>query len=660
MIFNRNTEVMDIETIKSLYTYIGLNIDTKKLNTFIICKYQNDLIPLVNHLKSLKGQIGYNNLSFDGQVIEYILLNYKKWIDLDGLKVANIIYEYAQICIEKSNKGEWMDYPEWKLSIKQLDLFKIWHFNNKAKMTSLKWVEYSMDFHNIEEMSIEHNNEDVTWDEVQSILGYNENDVRATYEFYLFTIGQTDHPLYKGIDRIQLRKDLITEFKMSCINYNDVKIGDEIAKLVYCDLSKIDKKNLSKKGTFRDKIAVKDCIQIPIEFESQQLKDFYNRFTLQIFNPIKLKENKGETFNFKGLDITFGFGGIHSIDKPRHIKSNNEYYITDKDCTGMYPRTIIEQQLFPEHLGVNWCKGCEYVYNKRANEYKPLIKKGDKKAQSFSEAFKYSANGGFFGKSNESTSWQYDPLVTFRITIFNQFALLKLAEMLLLNNIQVISLNTDGCVSYVKYTQKDLYEDLCKQWEKLSRHTLEETLYSDLIQTSVNDYIAIKTNGELKAKGDFVTDFEIHKNKSAKIIPIALQNYYSKGIPIKETILNHTNIFDFCLGVKSIGTNRLIHLEPIKGNEIKLQKVNRYYISTNGWYLLKRLDALKTKRVSKQLDIFGNENDGTRESEVEATWLTTIYNRHVEKKITDYDINYKFYIEKAEKIIKSISENENK
>lgn len=59
----------------------------------------------------------------------------------------------------------------------------------------------------------------------------------------------------------------------------------------------------------------------------------------------------------------------------------------------MYPRTIIEQKLFPQHLGPNWYKGCKYIYDKRANEYKPIAKK-DKKAQSFSEAFKLANNGG--------------------------------------------------------------------------------------------------------------------------------------------------------------------------------------------------------------------------------------------------------------------------
>ena len=32
-----------------------------------------------------------------------------------------------------------------------------------------------------------------------------------------------------------------------------------------------------------------------------------------------------------------------------------------------------------------------------------------------------------------------------------------------------------------------------------------------------------------------------------------MSNYFIKGIPIKESIRNHDNIYDFCAGVRGIG-----------------------------------------------------------------------------------------------------------
>lgn len=233
-----------------------------------------------------------------------------------------------------------------------------------------------------------------------------------------------------------------------------------------------------------------------------------------------------------------------------------------------------------------------------------------------------------------------------------------LIESLELAGIHVVSANTDGIISLFDEDKNDLYYQICKEWEiKVGNSELGKLEYVDyniLVQSSVNDYLAISVDGKVKKKGDFVTDFEIHKNKSARVVPLALEAYYLYGIKPDEFIKNHNNIFNFCLGVKSIGTNRLIHLEPIKGTEIKLQKINRYYVSNNGWHLLKRLKPLENKKFNKQFDIFGNVNDGHRESEIEAGYLSTIFNKYIKKDMNDYNINYNYYINRVNKIINTI------
>ena len=323
---------MDIETLHSLFTYTGLNInDPKQLSTFMICKYQNDLKPLVNHLKCVKRQIGYNNLAFDGQVIEYILRNWQDWLDFNGHEVADIIYRYAQHCIDNSNNGGWGDYPEWKLTIPQLDLFKVWHFDNKAKMTSLKWIEFAIDFHNIEEMSIDHWVEDISEQGIKDVLGYNENDVRATYEFYLITIGQTNLPLYKGIDRLELRRNIKKEFKIPCTNYNDVKIGDELNKLGYIQKSGRDKRDLKPTSVKLD-FTFGDCLPSYIHFKTDKFNNFLN-----LIKNVKVKLDKSNDdkqvfpFEYNGTIYTIMKGGIHSVDKPRIIVPNDDELLVDAD-----------------------------------------------------------------------------------------------------------------------------------------------------------------------------------------------------------------------------------------------------------------------------------------------------------------------------------------
>ena len=70
----------------------------------------------------------------------------------------------------------------------------------------------------------------MTSEEIKLTKDYCRNDVMATFEFYKITTGNTEHPLYKGNNQIDLRQDIFEEFGIPCLNYSDSKIGDEMIK----------------------------------------------------------------------------------------------------------------------------------------------------------------------------------------------------------------------------------------------------------------------------------------------------------------------------------------------------------------------------------------------------------------------------------------------
>jgi hypothetical protein len=217
---------------------------------------------------------------------------------------------------------------------------------------------------------------------------------------------------------------------------------------------------------------------------------------------------------------------------------------------------------------------------------------------------------------------------------------------------EVIMKNTDGAEFLVKKTDKDRYFQVCKEWEKETQFELEHCKYKKIIGKDINNYIAIYDNGSTKCKGFF--EFEnlpVYKNKSKLIIPKAVYNYFINNIPIEETIYSTTNIFDFCAGEKGKGDNTYFVIDKKTGIETQQQKTNRYYVSTNGNFFVKRMPALDYKTPMMQIDIFGGIDDGTRESQVEAGSLTTIYNKHCAQDITEYNLDYNYYIKEANKII---------
>lgn len=646
---NQNIEVYDIECTKNLFMYCGIDIKTQERQMFIIHESRNHLVEnfpwsMCEYWKTLYGQIGFNNLDYDSQIIQFIINNEQKLNKLSAKDCTAQIYKFSQKVISKSEFA-FNEYPEWGLSIQQMDLYKIWHFNNAAKSTSLKWIEFMLNWDNIQELPFKHD-QDVNAEQVKLIEEYCWNDVLVTYELYKITKGDTNLSLYKGIDKIQLRKDIQQEFGIKCINYNDVKIGDELNKYNYCLITGIDKKELPKPDRVLPSLKYKDCFPEYIKFETPE----FNKF-IDSIKEVDLDFKKKQEFKFKynGTEYTVAKGGLHSNDKPRKIVPDKNEILIDSDVGSMYPHCISKRGLYPKHLGDQWLVGYKDIIQKRLK-----AKKEGKK--SVNEALKLALNGGSFGKTNQENSWQYDPEVTYKTTIGSQIDLLMLIEKLEINDIHCISANTDGIICLFPSLLLDKYYKVCREWEtevgNSTSGNLEYLQYSSYYQLSVNDYIAVDIKGKIKKKGDFCTEFELHKNSSKRVIPLALEAYFLKGVQPEEFIKNHTNIYDFCIGNKSKGKNRVVSYDSKSGEEFDLQKVNRYYVSTQGVNLLKKMPALPYNRVTKQYYLWEECNSGVREAELEASWLSTVFNTYQKKE--DYGINFEYYILQVKNIIKEI------
>lgn len=119
-----------------------------------------------------------------------------------------------------------------------------------------------------------------------------------------------------------------------------------------------------------------------------------------------------------------------------------------------------------------------------------------------------------------------------------------------------------------------------------------------------------------------------------RIVPIALKQYFIYNIPITETVYSHTDIFDFCLRLKtnSKSTPYYKYLDD-DGRIIdkKLDRTTRYYISNVGGIIIKQFDE-------------------SRASGVNVGYSVNLFNKYIEKPMKDYDINYNFYISEANKI----------
>ena len=324
--------ITDIETMKEYFLCVCYDPQKEEWHNFEVSRWKNTLDKMVLYFEEKKDHyfVTYNGLRFDSQVIEYIIRTSDQWHELSGLEICSIIAQIATDTIHDSNYGVLPRYRESELSFNILDLFEIHHFSNKNRMVSLKRLEFEMDLENIEEMPIHHSKTDLSTVELLQTVDYCVNDVQATYQFYLITIGKTDHPLYKGENRIELRQDIESEFGIPCLNYSDSKIGDEMIKKFYCQEKNITYKELPKKGLFRKEIIVKKCIADYVAFQTKELQQFLARI-----NKLKLgmQDDFKEEIHFYGNVYSFMKGGIHTENKPMIFQADDEYEIIDWDVT---------------------------------------------------------------------------------------------------------------------------------------------------------------------------------------------------------------------------------------------------------------------------------------------------------------------------------------
>ncbi len=621
----RTNYVMDYETLSNCFIACFEDTKSEDQELFIIHESKNDILEIVTFLEKNiafnEWHVSFNGLSFDSQITEHILRNKEQLLEQDGDTIAKFLYSKAQDIINRQNDNEFSEFSPKDLHIRQLDVFKLNHWDNPAKRSSLKWIQYTMDWHNIIDMPI-HHTETIVTDQIPEIIKYCWNDVKSTKQIMLLSKSNID-----------LRRKLTEEYGIDLYSASEPRISKELFLHFLSKKTGIKKYELRQGRTIRTKIVVKDIILPYISFKTASFQNLLKKFQEVVIYPGETKGGFKYSVQYKGIKTDYGLGGIHGARPTKVYEPIEDMIIMTSDVTSFYPNLAIRNKWAPAHLPQ---KEFYDLYEWFFEERKKIPKKDPK-----NYVYKIILNSTY-GLSNDKNSFLYDPEFTMKITINGQLSLTMLYEMICEEIPGAIPLmqNTDGVETMIPKDQVDKYMEICKRWEELTSLQLEHDKYSKIILGDVNNYIAITEDGKAKCKGRF--DFEnlaLHKNKSFLIIPKAIFNYFVNGIEPIEYLKTQKNIFDYCGGVKIKGDWKFYEHSLVNGNYVKqpLQHTIRYYISHKGSKIIKT-----------------NLTDH-REIQIEAgKWMQSTMIDYVEKDIEDYDINYDYYLENIEKEINSL------
>lgn len=618
--------VYDIENYPNVWLFGAIHTLTGTPYIFEISHRRDDRQAFYMFTEFLREhgaeEVGYNNIGYDYPVQHSILNNIMYITNADIYRKGDAIIN----CGDDNRFAHMVWESDWV--VPQIDLYKIHHFDNQAKRTSLKTLEFNMRMQNIEDLPFTPGIH-LTDSQIDKLRHYLIHDLKATLMF---------HGHSKKL--IDFRRELSAKYNRNFMNHNDTKIGKDyfIMELeksgIECYHPGPGKK---PRQTIRPSIALNDVIFPYIRFEQPEFNRVLNWLRQQV-----IAETKGVftdlSANINGFAFDFGTGGIHGSIESQTIRSTDNYVIIDLDVASFYPNLAISNELFPAHLGKQFCVIYKNVYDMRSSYPKGTPENAMLKL----------ALNGVYGDSNNVYSPFYDPAYTMSITINGQLLLCMLAEELLkIPGLSMIQANTDGLTVYVPRVFTGQVEQVRHAWEKLTRLELEEAIYDAMFIRDVNNYIAVYEGGKkVKRKGAYCHttktdanpngDLGWHQNHSMQVVAKAAEAALVYGKHIRKFITSHEDIHDFMLVTKVPRNSKLM----CGGQQV--QNITRYYVSTDGAPLIKVMPPL-----AKALKI--DPNAPERRMAVCKGWTVTECNNM--QRFNRATLNYEFYIKEAEKLV---------
>ena len=276
--------------------------------------------------------VGFNNVGFDYNLIHLLFKTF-------GKASARQLYDEAQRIITAQDEDKFANivFPSDR-HLKQIDLFKIHHFDNFARSTSLKVLEFNMRMKSIQDLPFPVGTV-LTRDQIKELHIYNRHDVEATLEFY-----------EKSLEQIEFRAALSAKHGRDFYNHSDVKIGKEIFQMaleaagVACYT--YGPNGRSPAQTLRPTIALGECIPKWVRFDNSE----FDRILKHLRGTV-ITETKGVFTDLVakayGREFVFGTGGLHaSVDNQSFI-ADDDWMILDIDVVSYYPNLSITNKYYP-------------------------------------------------------------------------------------------------------------------------------------------------------------------------------------------------------------------------------------------------------------------------------------------------------------------------
>lgn len=559
-------------------------------------------------------------------IIKYFLINYHLFKDFDRITLNKALKRFSDVVISDNFQDfEVKRVKYYKTNWIDIDLFLYWSKMLRiSKKISLKSLAIQLNYPVVQELPFPHNKE-LKMEDLPILRHYN-----SVHDIGILRLLEE-----KLNPEIKLRANIRKDYNLDCYSWDAIKIASEALLDDYClktydgeedNLSDFNKykSDIRKIKHTKTDIYFKDILSdIKPNFELKVFQDFYSNLLNQVntFSHELVVDVKNTL-----LKISYGIGGIHSVNNNETYKETESHCIITSDIASLYPTNIINYKLirYPEVLE---------KYSSIKDERIIAKKNKEKNKDTF---FKLILNGTS-GLIDQEYSWLYYPEGAMKLRLIGQIILTKLIEKCIINNWKVVSANTDGIECIIPRNELEKYYEVVSIVEKMFNVVFEHDFYKQIIYYNVNNYIAESITGKLKKKGLFKygSDIPLGDSVDMQVISKCLEYYYVSNISPDEVLNNpekyNLHIYDFCCSNKISKDYTVYHNGKVQ------QQLNRYYFSKNSPYLYKKK---KNKTTMEHVNV----GQGV-----------TLFNEYIEKPWNEYNIDTSYYLSEVNAIIQEIS-----
>lgn len=603
--------IFDFNVKPNLFKATFLDRDSDDLIEFKIGKDCGDGIKLHEFLSNdVAALIGFDCF-LNNRVLHMFMLN-------SSLSSVDLYNYYDEVREAKYKKKDLSIYPEIKANI--LDLYTIHHLYKKERKTELEWVAFQI------------NSLDVN------------NNCQTIKKLYI-----------QSLHMVELRKRIIKGYKVNShnhinwMNYSDMKLGSEMLLSIYSKKLGLNPFEIRQLRTNRSEVKGSDIIKIDYDHKIEEFRLLKEAIKRKVYTDFSNPSDVPIAINFKGIELSYGMSGVRGSVHDTIIEESKDYSVFEVDAISNHAHIVTNLGLHPAHLGPEICSILkEDILDIRLAELvKPEPDFGLIKA--YKEVLLAATGNG-----KNSHSWMYDPLYYLQVVINSELLINILIERLVLeSDAKIIKVNTDSVMFMVDSAEEYFAKSICQQWEKEYNMKLKFKQVSKALIKNTNDNIIDYHDNPVECKGVYNYEpKELHENNSNAISRRAVYEYFIHGIPIEETIKNSKDIYEFLIGARCRPTSvgePWHELHYIKDNKIQKDRYDgilRYFVSKDGDILVRRTKGEKETIVEKKF-----------KNSYKSTLLMSI---NESKDISEYNIDYMYYIRCANELIQGFNFNQMK